>query len=92
MNKSDLIETLRKETGLTKTKAAEVVNLMFDKTTHALANGDRVEIRGFCSIYVNKHKGYTGRNPKTRESVEVPPKKLPFFKCGKELKERVDYK
>ena len=92
MNKSDLIETLRKETGLTKTKAAEVVNLMFDKMTHALANGDRVEIRGFCSIYVKEHIGYTGRNPKTRESVEVPPKKLPFFKCGKELKERVGYK
>jgi integration host factor subunit beta len=92
MNKSDLVETLKMETGLTKTKATEVVNLMFDKMTEALANGDRVEIRGFCSIYVKEHKGYTGRNPKTRESVEVPPKKLPFFKCGKELKERVDYK
>jgi integration host factor subunit beta len=92
MNKSDLVETLKMETGLTKRKATGVVNLMFDKMTEALANGDRVEIRGFCSIYVKEHKGYTGRNPKTRASIEVPPKKLPFFKCGKELKERVDYK
>ena len=92
MNKSDLIEALAKEVGLTKTKATEVVNLMFDNMTDALANGDRVEIRGFCSIYVNEYKGYTVRNPMTRQSVEVPPKKLPFFKCGKELKERVDYK
>ncbi len=92
MNKADLIESLRKESGLTKTKATQIVNLMFDKITDALANGDRVEIRGFCSIFVKEYKGYIGRNPKNRQSVEVPPKKLPFFKYGKELKERVDYK
>jgi integration host factor subunit beta len=56
----------------------------------ALANGDRVEIRGLCSFYVKKYKAYTGRNPKTGEQVKIKPKKLPFFKCGKELKERVD--
>jgi integration host factor subunit beta len=49
----------------------------------ALANGDRVEIRGLCSMYVKDYKAYTGRNPKTGEKVTVPPKKLPFFKCGK---------
>jgi integration host factor subunit beta len=92
MNKSDLIEALKKETGLTRAKATEAVNLMFDEMTDALEHGDWVEIRGFCSIYVKDYAGYTGRNPKTRESVEVPPKKLPFFKCGKELKERVAYK
>jgi integration host factor subunit beta len=57
----------------------------------ALANGERVEIRGLCSFFVKEYKGYTGRNPKTGAHTQVLPKKLPFFKCGKELKERVDY-
>jgi nucleoid DNA-binding protein len=64
---------------------------IFGIQAEALANGDRVEIRGFCTIYVKNYKGYTGRNPKTGEPKRVPPKKLPFFKCGKELKDRVDY-
>jgi integration host factor subunit beta len=59
--------------------------------SEALARGDRVEIRGLCSFYVKEYQSYEGRNPKTEESVQVAPKKLPFFKCGKELKERVDY-
>jgi len=92
MNKAELIEALKQEASLTRAKATEVVNLMFDRMTDALANGDRVEIRGFCSIFVREYKGYTGRNPKTGAHTEVPPKKLPFFKCGKELKERIDYK
>ena len=92
MTKYDLIDTLRKETALTKAQADQIVELFFDEMSNALANGDRVEIRGFCSIFVKEYKGYTGRNPKTGEPTEVPPKKLPFFKCGKELKERVDYK
>ena len=92
MNKSNLIDTLRKETNLTKVQATQVVELLFNKMTEALAVGDRVEIRDFCSIYVKDYKGYTGRNPKTGEPREVPAKKLPFFKCGKGLKERVDYK
>ena len=90
MNKLDLIETLRTETGLTKNEATAVVNLFFDEMSNALANGDRVEIRGLCSFYVKNYKSYTGRNPKTGEQVEIKPKKLPFFKCGKELRERVD--
>lgn len=92
MNKSDLIEALRKETGLSQIKATQVVNLFFDRMTPALARGDRVEIRGLCSFYVREYKGYTGRNPKTGALSQVSPKKLPFFKCGKELKERVDHK
>ena len=91
MNKYDLIETLRKETNLTKVQAEQVVDLFFDEMSNALTNGDRVEIRGLCSIYVKSYKGYTGRNPKTGKIIEVPAKKLPFFKCGKELKDRVDY-
>jgi len=54
------------------------------------ADGGRVEICGLCSFYVKQYKAYTGRNPKTGEKVKIKPKKLPFFKCGKELKERVD--
>ena len=91
MTKSDLIDTLRKETGLLRTKSKQVVELLSNKMTEALVAGDRVEIRGFCTIYVKEYKGYTGRNPKTGEPIEVPAKKLPFFKCGKELKDRVDY-
>jgi integration host factor subunit beta len=56
----------------------------------ALAKGDRVEIRGLCSFFVKKYKAYTGRNPKTGEKVKIAPKKLPFFKVGKELKDRVN--
>jgi len=90
MNKLELIETLKTEAGITKSEAAAVVNLFFDEMSNALANGDRVEIRGLCSFYVKKYKSYTGRNPKTSEKVKIKPKKLPFFKCGKELKDRVD--
>jgi integration host factor subunit beta len=92
VNKSDLMEALGKETGLSKTKAEQVVELFFGEMSDALANGDRVEIRGLCSVFVKEYKGYTGRNPKSGEHTQVLPKKLPFFKCGKELKERVDYK
>ena len=91
MKKSQLTQTLKEGTGLTIRKATHVVDLFFDEMSNALASGDRVEIRGLCSIYVKSYKGYTGRNPKTGEPRQVPPKKLPFFKCGKELKDRVDY-
>jgi integration host factor subunit beta len=90
MNKAELIEAVRKESGLSKTKAKEVVELFFDEMSEALASGDRVEIRGLCSIYVKNYEGYMGRNPKTGEPTPVPQKKLPFFKCGKELKDMVD--
>jgi integration host factor subunit beta len=92
MTKSDLINALRKETDLTKPKATQVVELFFDEMSKTLAAGDRVEIRSLCSFHVREYKGYTGRNPKTGEPREVPAKKLPFFKCGKELKDRVDYR
>ena len=91
MNKLELVETLKEEAGLTKNEASVVVNLFFDEMSTALANGERAEIRGLCSFYVKHYKTYTGRNPKTGEQVNIKPKKLPFFKCGKELKDRVDY-
>ena len=90
MNKLNLIATLKKETRLTTSEATAVVDLFFNEMTAALAKGDRVEIRGLCSFYVKKYKAYTGRNPKTGEPTKVKPKKLPFFKPGKELRERVD--
>lgn len=89
MNKSELIETLAVKKGLSFKKAEEIINTIFDAMTDALIAGDRIEIRGFGSFVVNEYKSYTGRNPKTGESIEVKPKKLPFFKVGKELKERV---
>ncbi len=91
MNKLDLTVALKNETELTKSEAAAVVDLFFNEMANSLAEGDRVEIRGLCSFYVKNYKAYAGRNPKTGEKVKIKPKKLPFFKCGKELKERVDY-
>jgi integration host factor subunit beta len=90
MNKLDLIEALRKEAGIGRNEASAVVKLFFDEMAEALASSGRVEIRGLCSFYVKDYKGYTGRNPKTGDKVQIQPKKLPFFKCGKELKEMVD--
>ena len=90
MNKSDLIEALSKSEDLTRTKAEEVANLVFGEMTNALVAGDRVEIRGLGSFKVKSYDGYRGRNPKTGKQIKVKPKKLPFFKCGKDLKERVD--
>ena len=90
MNKAELIEALKDGNGLTKAEAAKVVNLFFEEISSALEKDYRVEIRGFCSFYIKNYKAYTGRNPKTGTTVAVQPKKLPFFKCGKELKERVD--
>ena len=90
MNKLELVQALKDANGLSKSEAEKVVCLFFNEMTNALAKGDRVEIRGFCSFFVKEYKSYTGRNPKTGEKVKIKPKKLPFFKAGKELKERVD--
>jgi integration host factor subunit beta len=90
MNKVDLIQALKNSNNLSRLEAEKIVTLFFDQMTEALAQGERVEIRGLCSFYVKKYKGYTCRNPKTGEKVKIKPKKLPFFKVGKELKERVD--
>ena len=91
MNKLELIQKLTDTTDLSKLQAAAVVDTFFNEMAKALASGDRVEIRGLWSLYVREYKGYTGRNPNTGEKVRVKPKKLPFFKAGKELKERADH-
>ena len=90
MNKLDLIQALKDSNHLTKSEAEKIVTLFFNQMADALAQGDRVEIRGLCAFFVKKYGGYTGRNPKTGELVKIPPKKLPFFKVGKDLKDRVD--
>ena len=90
MNKSDLTEALSRDTALPIRKAEEVVKTVFNTMANALTNNDRVEIRGFGTFKVKHHDGYAGRNPKTGEPIKVKAKKLPSFKCGKELKKTVD--
>lgn len=90
MNKSGLIEALSKKEELTEKKASDIVNLIFRGFTETLKKGGRIEIRGFGSFVVREYGAYKGRNPKTGKSINVAPKKLPFFKVGKELKAKVD--
>ena len=91
MNKIELINALKNEGMISKKEAATIVDIFFDQISTALAEGDRVEIRGLCSFFVKEYKSYQGRNPMTGATVRVASKKLPFFKIGKELKERVDF-
>jgi len=90
MNKSELIEALCLARNISYKQSTEIVNLIFDTMADALASGERIEIRGFGSFAVRDYKSYIGRNPRTGEQIEVAPKRLPFFKVGKELKEMVD--
>jgi integration host factor subunit beta len=90
MNKSELVEALSIKKNLTYKKSEQIVNLIFDSMSQALIDQDRIEIRGFGSFMVKDYKAYMGRNPKTGEVIQVNEKKLPFFKVGKELRERVD--
>jgi len=91
MNKSGIIEALSERENLTEKKAHEVIKLVFDGFTEELKKGGRIEIRGFGSFVVRDYNAYTGRNPKTGKSIPISPKKLPFFKIGKELRERVNH-
>jgi integration host factor subunit beta len=90
MNKSDLVMALQKELDIPIRKTEEIVDTMFDHMSRTLVNGDRIEIRGFGSFVVKDYPGYTGRNPATGELITVADKRLPFFKAGKELRERID--
>ena len=92
VTKSELIEMVSQRTGMTKGRAEMVVSTIFDSMTEALSRGDGIEIRGFGSFTVRQYKAYEGRNPRTGDVVHVPPKKLPFFKVGKDLRERVNGK
>lgn len=90
MNKSELVEALANEKNLTYKRSEEIVNIIFDSMAAELSESGRIEIRGFGSFVVKDYKAYMGRNPKTGEVIKVRPKKLPFFKVGKELRERVN--
>ena len=90
MTKSELIEAVAQQANLTKGRAEVVVNTIFDAMVESLRDGEGIEIRGFGSFTVRQYKAYEGRNPRTGKVVHVPPKRLPFFKVGKELRERVN--
>ncbi len=90
MNKKDLIASLAEQEGLSHADSAQVVDLFFGAMADGLVKGHRVEVRGLCTFQVKSYKGYTGRNPMTGEGVAVKPKKLPFFKPGTDLKDRVN--
>jgi integration host factor subunit beta len=91
MNKLELIDELKKKSNITKPEAKEIVQFIFDLMGNSLTSGDHVEIRRFGSLRVKKYKSYTGRNPKTGEKIIIKSRKLPAFKCGNELRKRVDY-
>lgn len=90
MVKSELIDILASKAYITTAQAEEVVNIFFDSVIESLTTDGRVEIRGFGAFTVRKYKAYEGRNPKTGEKIEVSEKKLPFWKAGLELRQRVD--
>lgn len=87
MNKSELVKFLAEEANIPLDEAGMFVDTFFDSVRTSLLRGERVEIRGFGSFKIKDYKGYQGRNPKTGDSVQVPPKKLPVFRAGKELKD-----
>lgn len=90
MNKSELIKAISQAVNLPHREASSITNTILETMIDTLAAGDSIEIRGFGSFVIKEYDAYQGRNPKTGEKIEVPPKKLPFFKVGKELKERVN--
>jgi integration host factor subunit beta len=90
MNKSELIEAIAQQENLPHREASSITNTILETMIDTLASGESIEIRGFGSFVIKEYESYQGRNPKTGEKIEVPPKKLPFFKVGKELKERVN--
>lgn len=90
MTKSELAATLVEKRGLSLKVAELVVNTIFDSMAEAMKRGERIEIRGFGSFVVKNYESYEGRNPKTGAKIHVPPKRSPFFKVGKELREKVN--
>ena len=91
MTKSELVEKIVESHGILSRKESEqVVNIIFDAMADALKKGDKVEIRGFGSFTIREREAREARNPKSGEVVKIPAKKTPFFKTGKELRERVN--
>ncbi len=90
VTKADLVEEVVRVTELPRKESETVVETIFESIIGALQGGDRIEIRGFGSFRTRQRRGRTGRNPKTGAKVEVPPKRIPFFKPSKELKDHVN--
>lgn len=92
MNKADLIQVISEKANIAHKKAETVIETIFNSMSDALLQDKRIEIRGFGSFINRTYGAYTGRNPRTGSPIKVKPKKLPYFKPGKELRERVDKK
>ncbi|MBI5179112.1 MAG: integration host factor subunit beta [Nitrospinae bacterium] len=92
MTKSDMAEKLAEKLNITRQQAEGIINIFTNSIIEALSKGDKVEIRGFGSFRVRHRSAKEGRNPKTGAKVFVPPKKVPFFKTGKEFRLIVDGK
>lgn len=90
MKKSELIQKVAEQNNLPKTRVENIVNTIFNAMKEAILEGERIEIRGIGSFTIREYDAYTGRNPRTGEPVNVGPKKLPYFKVGKELRELVN--
>jgi len=90
MNKSKLIELVAAQSEISKKNAEQAVNVIFTTLKDALIEGERIEIRGFGSFITKEYRAYTGRNPRTGRAIHVPAKRLPFFKVGKDLRERIN--
>ena len=87
MTKAELVEEVSEKTGLPKKQAEIVVNTVFESIVDTLKTGEKIELRGFGSFRIRRRDSRTGRNPKTGDKVEVPAKRIPYFKPGKELRE-----
>ena len=90
MTKADLVEELVKVSKVSKKHAETIVNTVFSSITDALQRDDKIELRGFGSFRVRKRRSRQGRNPRSGDRVEVPEKRIPYFKPGKELKELIN--
>ena len=90
MTKADLVEKVAREADMTKKDAEQLVEIIFDSIIDSLNKGEKIELRGFGSFRLRRREPRKGRNPKTGDKVDVPPKKVPYFKPGKELKEQSD--
>jgi integration host factor subunit beta len=90
MTKAELVEKVAEKIQLTKKQTETVVNMLLNSITEALSEGDKVELRGFGSFRLRNRNPREGRNPKTGDTVQIPAKRVPFFKAGKELRDMVD--
>jgi integration host factor subunit beta len=90
MTKAELVEKVADKIQLTQKQTETVVNILLNSITEALSEGDKVELRGFGSFRIRNRNPREGRNPKTGDTVQIPAKRVPFFKAGKELRDMVD--